>query len=244
MAVFVRDVRVLTGAAELSGQIRAVGLEFSAEPLDATVLGSTTRQRVGGLKNAALSHEGFWDAAPASSQIDALMFDRIGVSGAPITVTPQGSSEGALAYFFEAVHVEYTPRGAMGELFGYNVSAQADRPLNRGVVARNQTVLGSSNSTGPGVQLGSSTDRVARAHLHVLGVAAATTDPLTMTIQSANSSAFTSPVTRISFTATTVSTAQVAEFAAGTTHTWWRALATSPTSSGKYNVVVALAIST
>ena len=232
---------------EVAGQIRATRLEYGAEALDATTISANTRQRAGGLKNVTLTHEGFWEATASSSGIDAVLFDGMGDSSTPVTVAPQNTSEGAVAYLFKSITTEYTPRGAVGELLNYGVNASADSDLVRGVLLRNSTGIGSAGLTGTAFQLsGSSSGRTLVANLHVIASdtnGGGSTEALLMRIQSAAASSFASPSTEITFAATTGSTSEFVSVA-GTSNTWFRAIATTPSSSGEFWAVVSLGVST
>lgn len=242
---FQRDARVYVGGYELTGQIRAPALDYGAEPLDSTVLGSTTRSRVGGLKTVAFANEGFFHAAgAASSGIDAVLFGRVGVSSVPVTMTPTSGTDGALSYLFQALHGEYSLGGSVGELVSFSVRGEADDNLVRGTVMRNSTLLGSSNPNGTATDLGSSTDKTVYAALHVLEVTGGSTEALVLILESAASSGMGGATTRITFTGTTASTAEWQRFDAGTTQQWWRQRVTTPTSSAKFHVVVSAGVST
>ena len=248
MAVLiVRDAKAYMAGFELTGQIRSLALDYGAEPLDATTLGSTTRTRTGGLKTVAFSHQGFWNAASASSAIDPIIYNRLGTANVPVTVAPQLSSDGSLAYLFRALHTEFSESGTVGELLGYGVTAEGDEDLVRGVVARNSTLVGSSNGAGTAFFLGSSTDKTVHASLHVLDVTNPTSsDALVVVLQSAGSSGMGGATTRITFTATTGGggNGEWQSFTAGTTDEWWRQTTTAPTSSGKYSFIVSAGLST
>lgn len=233
--------------AKLDSQIRATRLEYGAEALDATTISDNTRVRAGGLKDITLTHEGYWDATASSSGIDAVLFDSMGDSSTPVTIAPQNSSEGSVAYLFKSITTEYSPRAAVGELFGYGVSATADSDLARGILLRNSTGINSGSLSGTVFQLAASSSTTTLvANLHVIaadGNGMGSTEALLMRIQSAAASSFSGLSTEITFVATTASTSQY-QSVTGSSNTWFRAIATTPSSSGEFWAVVSLGVST
>src|SRR3990167_9153900 len=250
MAVHVfRDADVFVGGQELTGQVRATALNYSAEPLDATVLNSTTRIHVGGLKAVAFSHEGFWYANTTASTdaLDSARFAEIGTSGTVVTVAAAGT-EGSPAYIFRAMFSEYTPRGTVGELFGYNVSggANSGEGLVKGTVLWNSTQVTStgvaadaSTSTPLDLTAAASSGLYAYGAMHVLTATSSGATALTVAVQSDASSGFASPATVFAFTATTAAGAGSAEWKSAllaSTDRWFRAVSTPSSSDSRYSV--------
>lgn len=239
--VVMRDAKVYMHGYELTGQITSPTLSYGADALDRTALGDTTRARAGGLKTVAFSHTGFYEPGTLDPQV----FSRIGTGEVPVSIGVDGADDGDLAYLFTALHTQYAPSGNVGELLGYNVTAEGDDDLVRGVVARNSTLLGSSNGTGTAFRLGSSTGKVVVAQLHVLaGTTNGSTEALVATLRSSASSGMSSPTTRITFTSASDVTAERQTFTAGTTDEWWQQTVTTPTSSAKFSVVMTAGLST
>ena len=98
----------------------------------------------------------------------------------------------------------------------------------------------SSSSTGTGRQLGAVVaGKSMYVALHVLSVAGTSTPTLTVIVQSDDNAGFTTPTTRISFTAATAVGAQWGSVAGALTDDYWRI---SYTISGT-NPVFAFAVS-
>jgi hypothetical protein len=128
MPVVLKNARVLLDGYDLSGYFNQIELTLSADMLDKTTFttstdGSAGRLYMGGLKHARLTGSGFWDGTP-----DAVLFDRIAVSDAVVSVYPEGITEGSTGagsgYAFKAVLAEYAPGGRVGELFAFGFAAE------------------------------------------------------------------------------------------------------------------------
>lgn len=227
---------------DISAQISAATLEYSADVLDGTGLTDTNRTRVGGFRSVTLGYEGYWLAGTSDvAAIDDAVFDAVGSSNAVVTLLPYQSTEGARAFTFRALHTEYSPGGTIGELFGVSVAAEGDDVLAQATVLRHSTAE-SADANGTAFNLGGSGGRTVYAAWHVFSEGSGSTAAsITVSIQSDGSSSFASPTTRISFAATTAAGAQWMT-AAGTTDTWWRAVitmaGTSASATFHHGVVV------
>lgn len=246
MAVHVlRDAKVFIGSEDLSGQIRQTGLEYGSETLDATTLGSSTRKRAGGLKTVRLAHEGFMNPS-SSGSIGTQRFTDVGASSQIVTVAAE-SSDGGRAYFFRALHTQFTPRGGVGELYAFGVTAEANagEGLLNGRLLRNSTAVTTGSSAGTAVQMtASSSTRTMWAALHVITATSSGTQSITVQVQSDNSSTFPSPTTVLSFTATTAPTQEMKSTALGSTDTWFRQNVSASSSNSIYQVAVAIGFTT
>lgn len=189
------NTRVYVGAHDLSGQLNATSLEYAAELLDATTFGSGgTRENVGGVRSIVASHEGYW--APGA---DAALFGLVGVRDVPVTISPVDGADGAIAYLFRAVHGEYSPGAAHGELLAFSVSAEGShgRPLCRGLIMQPADVE-TETGTGTVRQLGTvAAGKRLVASLHVLSISEGAT--LDVTVVSDDASGMSSPTTRLTF---------------------------------------------
>ena len=87
------DAYVSWATVDLSDHVRSVTLNYSAELLDDTAMGDTTRSRIGGLKDWSVDIEFFADEA--SGKVQATVFDDVGTTGA-LVIRPD-NSEGVSA---------------------------------------------------------------------------------------------------------------------------------------------------
>lgn len=230
MAIRLFKGSVFTDGLDVSGQLSATNLSAAKDILDGTPINSSGRVRTAGLKSVAMSHQGYW-ASASTNDVDPVFFGALGVSNVPVTIAA-GTSEGSIAYPFRAIHANYTPGAAVGELFGFGVTAEGDIDpgVTRGVLLRYSTSEGLASTTGTAFQLTeSSSGKTLYGTLHVFSVTGGTTS-LAVTVQSDGSSTFPSPTTVLTFTGTTASTSRWQSAALGSTDNWFRANITS--SSG------------
>lgn len=205
---------------DLSGVASAIALDYSAEPLDATVMTDDTRQFVGGLKMAAAQIEGFFDP----TTLDEALFTRIGLTGAPLTICPiKPPAVGSRAFSFKARQGQYDPAAArVGELLRFAAGFDGGgSPLVRGQIAQVGSVSGAGQAAG--VQLGAigATQKLYAA-LHVLSITGG--GALTVTIGSDNGSGFPSETDQATFAAANaVGSEWLAPVSGPITDDWWRA---------------------
>lgn len=228
MSQVLTDARLFVAGHDLSGQMNALALDYSADMLDATTFGATTRINAAGIKSVRGQHEGLWDSSTATAP-DPVLFSRVGTADVPVVIAPVNGDAGAVAYLLRAIYAEYTVGGAVGDLLSFSVSMEGagGQPLVRGRLLHNASAAG--NVTGTAFQLGAvGAGQHAYAALHVMSG----TGALTVKVQSASGEAFTSPNDRITFTVVADGTAVASEWAtrvAGAiTDTWWRIVATNP----------------
>lgn len=226
-SLVLNDAKLFVAGHDLSGQMNALALEYGADMLDETTFGQTTRINKGGLRSVVGNHQGLWDAALTTS-VDPVLFARIGTEDVPVVIAPAGAA-GDVAYLFRAIHSEYAPGGAIGELLGFSVSMEGSggQPLVRGKLLHNGSATG--NVTGAAFQLGAvGAAQFLYAALHVMSG----TGSFIVKVQSDDAEAFTTPTDRITFATVATGTPVAAEWAvrvAGSiTDTWWRISATNP----------------
>lgn len=133
MATFVfTDAYVSVASTDLSDHVKSVTLNYSAELQDDTVMGDTTRSRVGGLKDWSVEIEFLQDYA--ASKVDATLFTLVG-STAALVVRPD-NSDGVGAtnpnYTGTGVLESYSPMGgSLGEMAATTATFQAAGTLSR-----------------------------------------------------------------------------------------------------------------
>lgn len=131
--VIYKNARLYVDGFELSGDVNQVGLDYSAEMLDATVMGDSTRKHKGGLKDVRLTAHGF--VQYGTWLVDSTLFGQSGADDKVVSVYPDGVTEGSTGgagrgYAFKAVQTSYTKGGTVGELLAFDVTAEG-----RGVAA-------------------------------------------------------------------------------------------------------------
>ena len=208
---------ILFEGLDLKTQVNQVIVDLSAEPLDRTDFGDTTRKRVGGLKTAVISAAGFFGAA----EPDSTLFSDLGGGDKLITVadTP---TEGDISYFLRSLLDEYGPlQGSIGDLVGFSLAAGANiGDLIRGTIAHNNTQTATGNATGR--QLGAiSAVQSIFVGTHITAVSGGSPS-LQVIIQSDDNSGFTTATDRITFSAASAIGSQFASLAGAITDDWWR----------------------
>ena len=189
------NAKLYMAGSDFTGQINSLALAYGAETQEATVFGDTGRRRLAGLPDVNMSQAGFFDAEIT----DADLHTNIGVNNVPVTVAPNAGTEGLDAFFFQALHGEYTPGGTVGELLAYTVTAQGSGglPLIKGTILGNgeQTATGQGTAFNTGAV--TSTQKLF-ACMHVLAVSG--TDPtLDVTIDSDALVGMGTPETQLTF---------------------------------------------
>ena len=198
-ASVIKNAKIFLGGMDLSGDLNALALNYSAEMLDATGFGDDTRVKQGGLLGITCNAEGFVNTANS----DPILHDAIAASAEPVTIGANGGAEGDAAYMFMAAAAGYTPGGAVGEHHKFSFDAeQGEAPdgtppnLIRGQIHQNGVETVSGNSTG--IDLGALADGSSMyATLHVYAASAG--DSLDVTIESDDNAGFTSATERASF---------------------------------------------
>ena len=234
------DMSILVGGLEVATHGKNVDMRTQVAPLDITPLSTPDgwTELAGGLRSGTFDMSLMQNLAAGS--IDATMFAELGVSGTPVTVCTR-SADGSFAYLFRNSTASYTPSmSPVGDLAMAALSGNSTGGIVRGSLIHPGSASRSSSSTGTGRQLGAVVaGKSMYAALHVLSVSGTSTPTLTVIVQSDDNAGFTTPTTRISFTAATAVGAQWGSVAGALTDDYWRI---SYTISGT-NPVFAFAVS-
>ncbi len=234
-----RDAKIWWDGHDFSGDHNQIALDYSAEMLDETAFGDTTRVRKGGLKNVAFTGNGWWDADV--DLIDPTAFNKVGVNGSALAVSPDGGAEGEVAYFFKPIAGAYNPGATIGELLAFEVTAETQHNLVRGTVMQNgtETITGTATSRSLGTV--GATQQLYAA-LHVFS-ATGTMPTLDVRVRSDDNSGMTTPTTRINFSQATGRSAQWATPVDGAiTDDWWDVDWTIGGTSPQFSFVVVVGI--
>ena len=211
------NAKILYEGLDLTTQLNQVAIEYSAEALDRTAFSHSTRQRVGGLKIAAISAAGFFDAA----EPDATLFADVGGDDKIITIAA-GPTAADIAFFMRSMVSEYAPiEGEVGDLAGFRLAGAANiGDLIRGAIGHNDTQTATGNAAGQ--QLGAvSAAQSIYAATHITAVSG-TSPSLQVIIQSDDNAGFSSPTDRITFSAANAIGSQFGSLAGAITDDYWR----------------------
>ena len=143
---------------DLTTQSNAAALNYGADMVEATVFCEDTHRNVGGLKVVDASVEGYWESTQ-----DAALFAAIGAPNKPLTIAPEGSDAGDVAFFHLSVESSYGTGAAVGELLPFSFASQAsDQSLIRGNVLHRAAVTTSAKATPTPISAPRSVARVVR----------------------------------------------------------------------------------
>jgi len=232
------DAGILFHAYDIQGDMNQAALNYSADALDNTTFGKSTHQRIGGAKAVLFSGEGFFEAA----EPDSALFTAVGVSDRPVTVVPEGYTEGNVAYFFRSVLGQYNPAASYGEILKFSVEAGCfgDDLIRGTLMARVANASSSANATAR--QLGAvASGESMYAVLHVHGTGG--TPTLDVTVESDSTNSFSgAETTRITFAQATGLTSEWKSVAGAITDDWWRVAYTIGGTTPDMSFSVALGI--
>lgn len=128
------NAKVTVNAVDLSDHVKSVTVNYSAEILEDTTMGATSKSRVAGLKDWSVEVEFIQDYA--ASEVDATLFPLVGAAAFAISVVPVNTTVSATNPNFNGNCVlgEYSPvSGSVGELSTVTVTFEGDGTLTRAV---------------------------------------------------------------------------------------------------------------
>jgi len=215
--------KILLNGYDLSGDHNQIGLSVTREEREVTTFGKAGVQRIAGIQSFDVSGSGFFEAG--TGKIDTVIAPQLGTSSVELTILPQNATIGSKGFLSRINTFEYAPGGSVGDAMGFTFAGKGEgHVLVEGTVLKVGSVT--ANGTTTGFDLGYSTRYPMYATLHVTATSGTGgTQELDVWIQSDNSSEFSSPTTRITFTvAGAVVTSQLASSTlSSSTDTWWRA---------------------
>ena len=123
MATFMlNNASVTINSVDLSSYVTSVTLSQSADNLEDTAMGDTSRSYIGGLKSGTVDIE--FNADFAASKTEATIFPLVGTSTA-VVIKPVAASVAATnpSYTFNAIGTSWdTLNGSVGEIATHSVS--------------------------------------------------------------------------------------------------------------------------
>lgn len=211
---------------DITGDHSQVTLRLTRGELDSTVFGNSARSRTAGIPAWELTHGGFWEAGTGYS--DTIINGVLGTTGKVMTVIPQGSTVGNVAYSSKVAAMQYEYGGTIGAMNGFSGAMLGDgTKIIRGTVMASGAKTATANGTG--YQLGAvSATQYLYGVLHCTASAGDDTQTLNVKIQSDDNANFTDPTDRLTFTE--ISTAASCQWATpvsgAITDDYWRAVYT------------------
>lgn len=126
-----RNAVILVDGYDLSGDHTSIEVAISAEMLDETSFGDSTRIHKGGLLVVDVNAQGNFDAAPG--HIERLAYDIVGVDDKIITVFANGITEGVATdkgFSMKGVVDHYNLQGDVSSLLKFDMAV-----MGRGIQA-------------------------------------------------------------------------------------------------------------
>jgi len=236
--------RIFLAQFNVTADHSSIRVNTSAEALDATKFGDSTRVNLGGLLNHTLEGEFFQDYG--DGLIEDVLRVQLGASGGTVyTTTPEGGAVGEEAFFGRTLVTSHDPMGGtVGDIHKGSFSGVAANgyPCIKGQLFK---APGATTATGTSTPVESGAVAAGKrvfASLHVLS-ASGTSPTLDVVVQSDDAEAFTDPTARITLAQATGVTSAFASAAGAITDTWWRISYTiGGTDTPTFSFVVAVGI--
>lgn len=221
---------------DFTAKTNQISVNVEAEDLENTTFGSSgSRTRIAGLRDVTGEHSGFWD-----NEVDAAVFDDLGVSDRVVTVAPLGTANSP-AFMYQAGNFSYEQFGGVGELTPFSVSMSGTSAMGvvRGRLVKARGDVSATGVLGSIVALGAPiAGQYVYATLHVFDEGTT----ITVQVQSDADGTFASPTTRATIGPITLPggtwMARVAGPFSGETH--WRMNVSAIT--GTFNVAGAIGV--
>lgn len=217
------NVRCFAAGADLTGNSNKIEVSSEVESKDSTNYASNGWKEVmGGLAQAEISGEGQWEAGDPS-KVDDASWSQLGGVGPWSISANNAAAVGDLAYFANAMRSDYKLFAEVGEVAPWTGTAKSSWPLVRGQFAHPPGTARTATGTGTALQVGAvAANKRLYAALHVLSVAG-TTPSITARVESDDNSGFTTPTTRLTFSAANAVGGQILRTdGTAITDTWWR----------------------
>jgi hypothetical protein len=239
-----KDAKIYIAGHDISGHSNKVELKYTAEILDDTTFGASSKSRVAGLKDTDLSVEGFWEAASTAAtsyKIDDIVNAYLCTADTLITVCPTDGSQGEVAFCIPGMLGEYQFGASVGELTKFTLNGGGNSDLIRGTVMENEQKT--SSASGTAQELGAvSASQHLYAGIHCYA-AEGTLPTLDVTIESDDAEGFLDPTTRVTFDQlTTIGSEWATPIAGAIADTWWRVKWVTGGTSPKFTIVVVVGI--
>lgn len=237
-----RDVVIHYAGTDLTATANEVTLDTSYADLDVTTFGSSgNHERIAGLEDATASVMTFGDPAivePIFSTkpgtVELLTVTQFPTAGTATVGDRIYAMRGLLTSTKQPLKV-----GDVSKLDATMPQARSEGVLAGQILAPKATISASTNGTA--VNLGAQTaPAVAYFGVHVFSLTGDRT--ITLKLQSATASGFSSPTDRVSLSAITAAGSGFGSSSTATTNAWWRVVATLGGTTGSVSFAAFAAI--
>jgi hypothetical protein len=223
---------------DLSGDHNEHRLKYSCNLIESTPFNADTKRRTPGLKDLSSSHNGFSEAG--AGKVDEILFNRIGAAEKAASIYPTAMSLGDIGFGYKVLIAKLGHGAKIGELWKFSVDADGTGTLVRLTLMDKGAKTVSGNGAARNLGAVSSSQGV-YAVAHVIAVAG-TAPTLNLTIESDDVEAFTTPITRLTFTQFTAIGAQLINAVGPITDAWWRAKWVIGGTGPSFTIVVGVGI--
>jgi hypothetical protein len=240
-ARIIKNAIVYVDDYDMSGDENEVNLLVTSDAKESTVMDNTAHVFKPGLTALELALLGF--NSYGEGQLDEKAWSLRGTELVPVSVIPEGATQGNRAWILRSTQMGYDPRIIVGELPTFRLLIKSNAsPLVGGLLQLPATVVSSFPYTQTGYQAGAITaDQHGYANLHVLSITGSGT--LTVKLQSSTTQGG-SYTDRITFTNLTAAGSEWKSVAGAITDTWWRVYASQTGSITQAVLVVTFGIQT
>lgn len=132
MASFVGNAGAISINGALVAEVRSYSVEMTADTIEQTVMGDSTRQYVKGLSTFSGTADVFWDPAhfTGTTDLDGEIFATVGDAGAALILYPEGQTVGQDKILSGNIIVTgYTINGSFDGMIEASVSFQGTGAL-------------------------------------------------------------------------------------------------------------------
>lgn len=226
MAVLtMNDAEVIAGPYRLTGRTNTVELELTVPNLDVTTFDSSGwNEFIGGIKSAACSVDGFYDAAALETgalTLDEQLFSELGAATAPLTIAPT-KADGSVAYVTGFTRGQLAILGSIGDVAPFQSDMWGQGEVGRGYLIHPANTTETGNGTGTGQQVGAaSSSQSVVIGVHVTAISG-TTPSLDITVESDDNAGFTSATTVLNTGAITTTTSSLTVVSGPVTDDYYR----------------------
>ncbi|MFA5866918.1 MAG: hypothetical protein WC891_03015 [Actinomycetota bacterium] len=235
-----KNCKLYVGGFNLSGDMSKMAVSSGRDAKDKTVFTLSTKISEPGLFENGFSHEGFWQAGDNPDLIDHILWDKMGLADQVMTVCPTDGAQGDPAFVMKTLQAQYAPGASVGEMFNFKVAGKGD-DLVRATVMETGAKTVTGNGTARNLGAVSASQKLYCA-MHVTAVSG-TTPTLNVVIESDDAEAFTTPITRATFTQVTAISAEMLAAVVGPiTDTWFRAKCTIAGTTPSFTVLITVGI--
>ena len=187
------------------------------------------------------NHQGFWDHVDDDDSLDLELFSKIGLAANGLmSMSDAGGTLGDIGFSFVGREGEYSPGGAIGEVFAFSITVTGDGPLTRGLVMENSIFTVTANGTVRQNGAALATDTI-YSTVHVVAASGAA-PTLDVTVESDDDMGFGTALVRLTHPQFTTTGANQQTLVGPLTDDWWRLVLTIAGGGPSFTVFGILAI--